>query len=310
MGEQHSRRQRIQWVIVSLVLGALACNAPRTTTNVTPTRSIADILTNVTPVTLTPGVTATEEADETTATPEAAETATPTECTYWAAFLDDVTIEDGEEIVAGTTFDKTWRIQNSGCLTWEQGTQIVFVSGEQMGGEASDVPATSPGGTVDVTVTLTAPDEPGDYRGDWQLRTPSGVLFGINFYVQITVLEPQETLTPTATPIWGPFIGDWNNQDVDTTGITRLRIQNDDETIFVRVWSDCVPQDCNWGQTTTTIEDASDGILNLTWDKDYGTETQQLLMLFDGRLQVIGSIDYDDPDEVDESYLEFFVRDD
>jgi hypothetical protein len=308
MGEQHSPRQRIAWIVISLVLGALACNAPRSTVNVTPTRSIADILTNVTPVTLTPSITTTEEAGE-TATPEA-ETPTPTECTYWSAFVEDVTIEDGEEIAAGTSFDKTWRIQNTGCLSWDQGTQLVHVSGEQMDGEAVDVPVTAPGGTADVTVSLTAPDEPGDYRGDWQLRTPQGALFGTNFYVQIKVIEPPETPTPTATPIWGPFIGDWNNEDPDTAGITRIRIQNDEESLFVRMWSDCVPQDCNWGQTTTTIEDANDGILNLTWDKDYGTETQQLLMLFDGRLQVIGVIDYDDPNEADENYLEFFVRDD
>jgi hypothetical protein len=309
MGEQRSRRQRITWMFISLVLGALACNAPRGAANITPTRSIADILTNVTPVTLTPGITATEEAEGTTTTPEAGETPTPTECTYWSAFVDDVTIEDGEKIVAGTTFDKTWRIQNSGCLSWDQGTRLVHVSGEQMGGESVEVPVTAPGGTVDVTVTMTAPDEPGNYRGDWQLRTPGGALFGTNFYVQITVLEPQETPTPTATPIWEPFIGDWNNVDSDTTGITRVRIQNDERTIFVRMWSDCVPQDCNWGQTTTTIEEANDGILNLTWDKDYGEESQQLLMLFDGRLQVIGEIDYDDPDEADENYLAFFERD-
>ena len=70
MGEQRSHRQWIAWIVISLVLGALACNAPRSTVNVTPTRSIADILTNVTPVTLTPNVTTTEEAAE-TATPEA-----------------------------------------------------------------------------------------------------------------------------------------------------------------------------------------------------------------------------------------------
>ncbi len=29
-------------------------------------------------------------------------------------------------------------------------------------------------------------------------------------------------------------------------------------------------------------------------------------MLFDGRLQVIGQVDYSDPDQEDTSYLEFF----
>ena len=107
----------------------------------------------------------------------------------WAKFVADVTIPDGVPVEPGFPFKKTWRLKNIGTCTWTRAYSLVFVGGEQMGGLSAvnfpnDVP---PGTTVDISVDLTAPTNPGVYRGYWQLRNPSGGLFGIGATAVIAI---------------------------------------------------------------------------------------------------------------------------
>ncbi len=124
-------------------------------------------------------------------------TAVPTAIAYcdWVAFVKDVTIPDGTQLSAGEAFTKTWRLQNRGTCTWTSDYMLVYTSGDQMGSTTAvrlpgNVP---PGGTVDVSVTLTAPALNGYQRSYWMLRNPSGALFGSGnkaneaFYVEIKV---------------------------------------------------------------------------------------------------------------------------
>ena len=104
-----------------------------------------------------------------------------------AAFVSDVTIADGTAMSPGQRFTKTWRLRNSGTSTWRD-TSLVFVGGAQMGAPDSvSVPTTAPGETVDISVPMTAPTEAGAHRGNWQMRTADGTLFGQNSFVQILV---------------------------------------------------------------------------------------------------------------------------
>lgn len=124
---------------------------------------------------------------------------TPTAVSYcdWVAFVQDVTVPDGARFTAGETFTKTWRLRNRGTCTWTPDYVLVFVRGDQMGGTtAVRLPGyVAPGQSVDVSVTLTAPDKRGSFTGYWMLRNPSGVLFGFGnnanqaFYVTIKVEE-------------------------------------------------------------------------------------------------------------------------
>jgi len=118
----------------------------------------------------------------------------------------DVTVPDNTEFAPGAAFTKVWRVGNSGTCTWEAGTQLVFVSGEPLGGPAAvDVPAVAPDSNTDVSVDLVAPATPGTYRSTWQLQSPEGVRFGSQIYVQIVVPEPAtETPTPTEEPTATP----------------------------------------------------------------------------------------------------------
>ncbi len=131
-------------------------------------------------------------------------TATAVSYCDWVTFIKDVSIPDGTKLIAGETFTKTWRLKNRGTCTWTSDYMLVFTSGVQMGGTtAVRLPGNvAPGQTVDVSVTLTAPVNRGQYTSYWMLRNPSGVLFGFGdnankaFYVDIKTEDlPHGTVT-------------------------------------------------------------------------------------------------------------------
>jgi hypothetical protein len=133
---------------------------------------------------------------------------TPVPCNR-AEFVSDINYPDKTTVLAGTSFTKTWRLQNTGTCTWTSGYSVVFVQGDRMGAPDS-VPVTSgtvsSGAQVDISVPLVAPAVQGTYRGDYMLRAPDGTRFGIGpagnsvFWVEIVVPPPTSTPTPTATP--------------------------------------------------------------------------------------------------------------
>ncbi len=142
--------------------------------------------------------------DPPTSTPQP-DTPTPSEtpipCNL-GRFVSDITIPDGTVFEPGEVFTKTWRMRNVGSCAWTSGYDIVFSGGDAMAG-VSPVQITSgtvnPGQSVDISVDLTAPASAGTYRGNWQLRDPSDVIFGIEnssselFWVEIEVEEPAPT---------------------------------------------------------------------------------------------------------------------
>lgn len=120
-----------------------------------------------------------------------------------AQFVADVTVPDNSVINAGASFVKTWRLKNIGLCQWNTSYRLVFSSGEKMGGPDSTAFPTTvlPGQTVDLTVTLTAPNASGTFRGNWKLMNAAGGLFGIGtshsnpFWVQIKVTSPTQNIT-------------------------------------------------------------------------------------------------------------------
>ncbi len=122
-----------------------------------------------------------------TKSPTAQPSATPHgdgACTFQAAYVSDVSIPDNTQIGPGISFVKTWRIRNEGTCTWGPDgyalNQLVYVGGDRMGGSTSvalpdDV---SQGGTLDISVNLTAPTTPGSYTGYWMLALSDGTRIG------------------------------------------------------------------------------------------------------------------------------------
>jgi hypothetical protein len=110
-------------------------------------------------------------------------------CYDSAAFVADVTVPDCSQLAPGTSFNKTWRLRNSGTCTWDTNYQLVFMGGSQLNApSAVSLPqVVSPGYTVDISVPMVAPDAVGTYRSQWQLRNPGGRNFGPIIYALIQV---------------------------------------------------------------------------------------------------------------------------
>jgi hypothetical protein len=162
--------------------------------------------------------------------PPATPAPTPTVgCVDRAAFVGDVTIPDKTFVAPGASFVKTWRLTNSGSCAWNTNYALVFVGGHQMQGPAAIPLPTSvaPGGTVDLSVALTAPAGNGAYRGEWKLRSAGGVVFGIGdlaeqpFWVHIVVgPTPTPPFTATPKPTNTPVITNWRGEYFNTRTLT------------------------------------------------------------------------------------------
>ncbi len=143
-----------------------------------------------------------------TSKPTATLTKPPSGCTNEAGFVADVTIPDDTSLQPGTTFKKTWRLKNIGTCTWNANYKLVYIDGDPMGVTGA-IKLTSanipPNGTLDVSVTLKAPLDPGTYQGYFKIRAQDGTIFGIEpsgvnaFWVLINVINPEPD-TPTNTP--------------------------------------------------------------------------------------------------------------
>jgi hypothetical protein len=294
----------------ALVAAALACNAPGADATAGPddqqARSTLTLF--IDPTLLTPATTP-DEGKDATDEPEATPTEppTPTGCGYWSTFIDDVTIPDGTEVPAGEAFEKTWEIRNTGCLAWDPNTELVFLEGDQMGGPDSmtNIDSVQPTQNTEVTVELTAPLETGEYTGYWQLISPGQISVGPPVFVQITVVEAQ----------WQRFAGEWQNGDANTENIAKLEIRAEDNQLVIHRYDVCDTGICDVGEVSTALTDADDGILNLLWTgKETGgttatkNEPQLISILGDGRLQVIGQVDYVDEEAEDFTYTEYFIK--
>jgi hypothetical protein len=130
-------------------------------------------------------------------------TTVPTAAVPKATFVKDVTVPDGSVMEKGQAFTKTWRFKNVGAVGWGEGVKLVFAPGSykgyesnQMGGPDSvDVPNVAPGKTVDVSVTLVAPGEPGHYRSYWRLKQANGEWLEDVHFADIFVAT-QEAIAP------------------------------------------------------------------------------------------------------------------
>lgn len=148
-------------------------------------------------------------------------TQTPNPCVVAARFLGDVNYPDGSQIPPGTAFQKTWQVQNTGSCIWINTYGLLNIGGGAFGASSpSSIPYTQPGQTVNVSVNMTAPQQPGSYTSVWQLQASNGALFGPQLDAQFTVPQtgcngvPQITqfyASPSTiqkgqstTLIWGP----------------------------------------------------------------------------------------------------------
>ena len=109
-----------------------------------------------------------------------------------AAYVDDITIPDFAEIAPGAQFVKTWRIKNNGTCIWNTNYRLVF----GYGGDGTDwkkVPpayltkVVNPGEEIDVSMTLSAPVNTGQYGAHFRMQNDKGYNFGTDLTIIIKV---------------------------------------------------------------------------------------------------------------------------
>ncbi|HLF29121.1 MAG TPA: PA14 domain-containing protein [Anaerolineae bacterium] len=166
-----------------------------------------------------------------TPTPSVTPQPTSAVCTDRASLISDVTIPDNTNVAPGAAFVKTWRLRNAGTCTWDTSYALVFASGAQLGGPASvALPGSvAPGGTIDVSVSLTAPSANDTYRGNWLLRNRAGRLFGLGNNADVPVWV-QIVVGPKPTPVIKAWRGEYyGNRDLSGAPII---VRDDAEVNF------------------------------------------------------------------------------
>lgn len=170
-------------------------------------------------------------------------------CTYRAAFLGDVTIPDNTITAPGGAFIKTWRLRNDGNCAWgpnQYVRSLVFFSGERLG-TPSEVPLLTtvpPGGVVDMSINMIAPQREGTYRSEWMLLVAQGPLLGVGaggqtpLYAQIIV---QRGISEPACVYRAAFLGDVSVPDNQPIA---------PNAPFNKIWSVRNDSTCAWGPGT------------------------------------------------------------
>ncbi|RVU43756.1 NBR1-Ig-like domain-containing protein [Rubrivivax rivuli] len=109
-----------------------------------------------------------------------------------SAFVADVTIPDGHPVMVGSTFTKTWAVQNVGSVPWEDrylncmddellvmtksGERLVVAQRLRPTVQQVAVPYTAPGAIVELSVDFRAPDAPGTCVSYWKSHHADGRL--------------------------------------------------------------------------------------------------------------------------------------
>ncbi len=207
-----NKKMLVLFPLIAMLLLAACTPAPLTDTNPTSsavnTQPAATATANIpvtgptsTPTTADTPTTAPTQAPAQISTPIPTFTPVPTQAPQTvarlcnqAAFVADVTIPDGSLLDPGSTFTKTWRLENTGACSWTTSYALVFDGGSLMGGPTVvSLPNTvNPGETIDLSVDLVAPASAGTYQGDWLLRDANGSLFGVG--------------TNASQPIWANVV--------------------------------------------------------------------------------------------------------
>lgn len=115
------------------------------------------------------------------------------------------------------------------------------------------------------------------------------------------VATPPASLPTPSSPDTQPpaafverFVGRWENENPDTSGITRVRIDSRLNKIIINMWGSCHPNDCDWGSQSIGQTDSDDGLLSVTWTNSFNVIDQQITVLPDDRLRVSGHTRFTD----------------
>lgn len=123
------------------------------------------------------------------------------DCTNSAAFVTDVTIPDNSEIGGDTRFVKTWRVMNTGTCIWTTDYTLSYYAGDRMfSPESVPLALTNPGNTLDISISLKAPNTVGTYKGYFVIKNPAGLIMKIDADSRLwLIISVKSTVVATAT---------------------------------------------------------------------------------------------------------------
>ncbi|HLA14306.1 MAG TPA: hypothetical protein VJZ25_04715, partial [Gemmatimonadaceae bacterium] len=101
----------------------------------------------------------------------------------------------------------------------------------------------------------------------------------------------------------------WDNQNLETPGITRVAIGVDGPAVTVQAWGKCSPTDCDWGNAETVNTSAWAGSQQITafWNQTYATRTQTITFLSVDFIKVVTFTDFTEADgRTDYTLVEYF----
>ena len=113
-------------------------------------------------------------------------------CNNVMSYLGDVNYLDGAVLAPGEKFTKEWEVINYSDCNWDDKYHLFFISGSQMGApDFVDIPHIPIGSKGKISVELTAPMEPGEYRSEWKLFGADNRFFGESLITNIVVKEEE-----------------------------------------------------------------------------------------------------------------------
>ena len=182
------KTEAAQTVVAQITVDAVLHPAASATTS-PPTE------TQVPDVSLTPTLVASLTATATnfvTFTPIATTTATPLPTIPISdqAQLNYRTPKEWSQFKPGETFDVVWSIQNIGKKTWTTEYFFTYFNGTKMNYNGDIIFLNSqvePGATVQFTVDMKAPENPGNYTTSWVLYNDNKAIMG-QYFITIVVV--------------------------------------------------------------------------------------------------------------------------
>lgn len=109
-------------------------------------------------------------------------------CSNQMGYLGDANYTDGTVIAPGSKFIKEWEVINYSDCNWDDRYHLFFISGNQMGApDFVEIPQIPVGSKGKISVELTAPTEPGEYRSEWKLFGADNRFFGESLIANIVV---------------------------------------------------------------------------------------------------------------------------
>jgi lambda repressor-like predicted transcriptional regulator len=138
-----------------------------------------------------------------------------------SAFVRDVNYADGELVLPGQRFVKTWEVQNVGSVPWagrslvcqDETLTVLLATGDQMelapnllpDASRVAVPETAPGALVQISMGFTAPSAPATVLSYWKLVNADGSFSfpgarGVWVKVRVTSLATSAGYAAPLTP--------------------------------------------------------------------------------------------------------------